>query len=100
MNIDERRRRMEEHEASQRQLISAYHRIFNTPDGQVVLEDLKRSFGLRHPAYIPVATRPGAPLQYDDIYGKIRDGQRSVFLHIEAKLEAAATPEANIEVFT
>jgi hypothetical protein len=101
MNTQEQRQQMaQEHKAAQVRVVAAYHHVFNSPDGEIVLEDLRRSFGLRLPAFIPVATRPGSPLQYDDIYGKIRDGQRSVFLHIEAKLEASPAPEADIEVFT
>ena len=66
-------------------IVNAYHRTFRGKEGEIVLSDLKKAFGTNFPAYIATGTTPGV-IQYDDIYGKIRDGQRSVILHIEARL--------------
>ncbi len=75
--------------------INAYHRVFETQDGKMVLDDFKASFGLHMPAFIP-QTR-GRHCEYDPLHAAIRDGQRQVMLHIETKLAQNVEGEANIE---
>ena len=77
-------------------VINAYHVIFSGPDGDIVLNDLITAFGLEIPAFLPTATSPGEPIKYDPYYAAIRDGQRSVYLHIQAKMKAQMTGEGNI----
>ena len=59
-------------------LIAAYHRAFETTEGKLVLEDLRRAFGTSYPAF-----RADAQGRFDPIHAAIRDGQRQVLLHIE-----------------
>jgi hypothetical protein len=77
--------------------VNAYHRTFHGPDGQAVIDDLINSFGVNIPAFLPTATRPGEPVKYDPFYAAIRDGQRSVLLHINSKLHARVEGDANLE---
>ena len=62
-----------------------------------MLDDLVKAFGIKAPSFLPTATRPGDPIQYDPYYAAIRSGQHSVYLHIMAMLEAPVTGDANIE---
>jgi hypothetical protein len=78
-------------------IVNSYHRVFKSSDGEIVLEDMKKAFGTNFPAYIPTATTPGI-IQYDDIYGKIRDGQRSVILHIENRLAEPVRGDADFSL--
>lgn len=87
-NLDRRRRHQ--------RTINAYHRIFHGPDAELVLQDIINSFGIDAPAFLPTATRPGEPLKYDPFYAAIRDGQRSVLLHITSKLHAPVDGDANL----
>lgn len=82
--------------------INAYRRVFGphgepTPDGRIILDDLAEAFGTRMPAFLPL---DGKPAVYDSHYAAIRDGQRSVTLHIEARTRAAAKGDANLEKTT
>ena len=97
MTDDERKERALERARQNQTIINSYHRIFKSPDGEIVLEDLKKAFGVNFPAYIPTGTTPGN-IQYDDIYGKIRDGQRSVILHIENRLKDTVRGDADFSL--
>lgn len=77
-------------------IINAYHTVFAGPDGEVVLNDLTAAFGVNLPAFLSTTTRPGESITYDPIYAAIRDGQRSILLHIQAKLDAIMTGDANL----
>jgi hypothetical protein len=79
-----------------RDTIYAYKRLFATEDGQTVLNDIRKAFGVDMPAYLPTNTRVGGNIQYDDIYGKIRDGQRSVWCHIQNAINAEIDPSGNL----
>jgi hypothetical protein len=76
-------------------VINAYHRVFATPEGALVLGDIRAALGLHMPAFIP-QTR-GRHCEYDAIHAAIRDGQRQVILHIEAKLTQTPDGDANVE---
>lgn len=68
-------------------VINAYHRVFGSrhedrnDEQRLVMEHLDNSFGFNRPAFLQ-----GRQGQYDPIQAAIRDGQRQVFLHIEAIL--------------
>ena len=85
-----------ERDQRMRRTVWAYKRVFATPDGQAVLEDLRKAFGVDMPAYIPTGTRIGGNIAYDDIYGKLRDGQRSVWCHIQNSINSDLEPEGNM----
>jgi hypothetical protein len=73
----------------------AYHRVFKSEDGKAVLADMRAAFGLHMPAFIP-QTR-GRHCEYDPTHAAIRDGQRQVVLHIDAKLEQTPKADGNEE---
>lgn len=84
-------------------VINAYHVVFGGKNefGNLIREDLRRRFGLDMPAHLPVIKAPGnestgAIMGYDPIHAAIRDGQRSVDLHIQAMLSAPITGDGNI----
>jgi hypothetical protein len=95
MTDEERKEKALERARQTQTIINSYHRVFRSPDGEIVLQDLKKAFGVNFPAYIPSSTVPGV-IQYDDIYGKIRDGQRSVILHIENRLDEDVRGDADL----
>jgi hypothetical protein len=76
------------------QVTNAYHRLFNSDEGKIVLADLRQSFGLDQPAFIPFATQADG-LRFDPLAAAIRDGQRQVDLHIRAKLAAKPDGDEN-----
>jgi hypothetical protein len=85
-------------------IVNAYHRMFRSEEGNIVLKDLKTAFGFELPAFIPITSKPGAMpnapgvlTSYDPIYAAIRDGQRQVILHINTQLELPVTGDANID---
>lgn len=94
-NEDREQRSLDRQRHMQR-VINAYHVVFRGPDGEVVISDLIAAFGVNLPAFLSTATRPGENIKYDPYYAAIRDGQRSVFLHITAKLNAPPIGDANI----
>lgn len=97
MNDDEELNGAREERARRfRDTIYAYKRLFATPDGVIVLNDIRNAFGVDMPAYLPTGTRVGGNIQYDDIYGKIRDGQRSVWCHIQNSINAEIDPSGNL----
>jgi hypothetical protein len=79
-----------EREIKARQIAEAYERVFKSPDGQVVLTDLRESFGTNYPAFLQ---KDG----YNPTVAAIRDGQRQVYLHIEAALVYASKPDTGNE---
>jgi len=93
---EERQTANEERERQRRRLTGAYHRVFDSADGRAIYEDLINAFGIMHPAFI-ATNRPGQNIEYNDTYGKIRDGQRSVILHIDARLRAPYEGDANMD---
>jgi hypothetical protein len=71
----------------------AYKRVFASPEGRLISDDLKRVFGIDLSTFMPTATRPGQPLSYDPYYGAIRSGQRDVWLHIQHQINLELDPE-------
>jgi hypothetical protein len=96
--VEEKRERDHLERRRQHQRITnAYHRVFRNSDGKTVLDDLVASFGINIPAFLTTSTRAGESISYDPIYAAIRDGQRSVYLHISAKLDIPVIGDANLE---
>ena len=67
-------------------LVNAYHRVFRSEDGRIVLADLEKVFGIDKPAHLPGAKK---------LPGFLRDGQRSVFCHIQHILKLEPLGEIN-----
>jgi hypothetical protein len=61
------------------QRIAAAYSYFETDAGKLVISDLEKAFGINVPAFLPQDGRA-----YDPIHAAIRDGQRSVLLHMKA----------------
>lgn len=62
--------------------------VFASPQGETVMADLEKVFGFSAQAFQPDATGAFCPIR-----AAIRDGQRSVLLHIKAvTAKATATP--------
>lgn len=76
-----------EAEALSRELAGAYRRCFATEDGQRVLEDLRRKFGLEGLVF-----KPAENGRYDYLAAALRDGQRRVMSEIEGALRVAGAP--------
>ena len=97
MTVEEERRiKREEREQATQRVVNAYHRAFQNQDGNVVLADLEAAFGINLPCFLSVGTRPGGQIAYDPLYAAVRDGQRQVYLHIMARLNATARGDGNI----
>lgn len=78
--------------AKQRQrIINAYHSVFATPDGKIVLDHLQSYFRTNAPAFCK-NTQP----RYDAIAAAIRDGQREVILFIQHKLSEPAIADGDV----
>jgi hypothetical protein len=73
--------------------INAFHRLNALPDFKLFLDDLRDAFGMDQPAFLPLE---GKPTVFDSHYAALRDGQRSVLLHIEARLRVK--PQGDNEV--
>jgi hypothetical protein len=72
---------------------NAYHRVFKSEDGQMVLQNLKAYFRMDRPAF----DRPPLTHTYDPISGAIRDGQREIVLWIEHKLTLPVVADSDAE---
>jgi hypothetical protein len=73
-------------------VINAFHRVFKSPDGEVVLKSLRAYFKMDKPAFDrPLLGRP-----FDPIAAAIRDGNREVLLLIEHNLAAPVAGDADI----
>lgn len=66
-------------------LTNAYHRVFTSEDGAMVLEHLRNYFRTKRPAFERSLHHP-----YDPLGAALRDGQREVILLIEHKLAEPA----------
>lgn len=73
-------------------ITNAYHRTFNSEDGQIVLSNLKAYFRMNRPAFERSLTHA-----YDPIAAALRDGQREVVLFIDHKLSQPVQADGDIE---
>lgn len=78
-----------ERERERQRTINAYHRVFLGKDGEIVLADLRKSFGTDYQAFLPG--------NFDPIAAALRDGQRGVVLHIEGMLRRQPAADGNLE---
>lgn len=62
-------------------ITNAYHRVFRSEDGQMILEHLGTYFCTDRPAFQRSMNHP-----YDPLAAALRDGQREVLLFIQHKL--------------
>lgn len=73
-------------------ITNAYHRVFGSEDGQIVLSNLKAYFRMNRPAFERSLTHA-----YDPIAAALRDGQREVILFIDHKLSQPVQADGDIE---
>jgi len=76
-------------ERDRQRTINAYHRVFLSEEGQVVLQDLKRAFATDSQAF-------SSAQDFNPIPAAIRDGQRGVVLHIDAMLRRQPAADGDI----
>ncbi len=98
--MSENNERLSREREAQR-VVNAYHRVFggDSEDGNLILADLVRSFGMEHPAFVPVAVAKGAEGNlhgFDAIHAAKRDGQQDIRRHIAAKLAAPLVGDGNV----
>lgn len=77
-------------ERERQKIINAYHRVFNSKDGQAVIADMKHQFATESQVFLP-------GYDYNPVVAALRDGQRGVILHIETMLKRPVIADANIE---
>jgi len=64
---------------------NAYHRVFQSEDGKIILDHLHNYFRTNRPAF-----QRSMHNAYDPLHAAMRDGQREVILFIEHKLAEPA----------
>jgi hypothetical protein len=74
------------------QITNAYHRVFQSEDGQLVLEHLRSYFRVDRPAF-----QRSMHNAYDPLAAAMRDGQREVILFIQHKLAEPAVGDADFD---
>lgn len=79
---------------AKQRVVNAFHRTFDSTDGKLVLETLRKAFRTDMPAFLNL--NPGGSPRYDLTHAAKRDGQRDVILQIEAFLAEPVTGDANI----
>lgn len=80
-----------ERERKAQLVVNAFHRVFNSPEGQIVLKHLNETFRTGYTAFLP--RERGL---YDPIHAAIRDGQRSVMIRIDEYLRLKPAGDENI----
>lgn len=80
-------------EREAQRVVNAYHRVFGgeSEEGNLILADLRRVFGLQYPAFLPASSGG-----FDALHAAKRDGQQDIHRHIEAKLAAPRLGEGNV----
>lgn len=73
-------------------ITNAYHRVFGSEDGKLVLANLKAYFRMNRPAFERSLSHA-----YDPIAAALRDGQREVILFIDHKLSQPVQADGDIE---
>ena len=84
--------RAERLKAEQR-VINAYHRIFHSQDGQIVLDDLENLFKFSKSAFGHTQHNMQT---FDPFLAAVRDGQANVKRHIDHILTQPVQGDANI----
>ncbi len=75
---------------SGQELSRVYQNVFNSDEGQIVLEDL------RNRCYVKIPTFSGEDLNNLHSRMMINEGARSVFLHIETQLNPITEEKQNV----
>ena len=73
-------------------LTNAYHRVFASEEGKVIMQNLRAYFRMNRPAFERSLTQP-----YDPLAAALRDGQREVILFIEHKLSQPVIADGDID---
>ena len=81
-----------ESEKKAQRVTNAYHRVFQSEDGKIILEHLHDYFRTNRPAF-----QRSMHNAYDPIHAALRDGQREVLLLIEHKLAEPAVGDADFD---
>ena len=81
-----------ERSKSLQRINNAYHRVFASEEGRLVLDNLKAYFRLNRPAFERSLGRP-----FDPLAAAVRDGQREVLLFIEHKLSLPVVADGDVE---
>lgn len=79
--------RLEEERRSRRRFL----RVFGSPEGQEVLDELEKKFEIHLPVF------QGGSGQFDPLDAMRRDAYREVFLHCRRKLELARLDQEHAE---
>jgi hypothetical protein len=74
---------------------NAYHRLFNSEDGRVVLADMAKTFGLNAPVFTPIKVGQDV-YSYDPLTAAATDGARRVVIHINAILALPTQGDGDI----
>jgi len=75
---------------------NAYHRVFTSEDGQIVLNNLKAYFEFGRPCF----KRPMVGQPYDPIAAALRDGNHEAIMLIEANLRLPVIADSDAEAKT
>jgi len=67
-------------------VVNACHRLAENEDFKLFRADAERAMGMAMPSFLP---------PYDTHFAAIRDGQKSVFMHFDAKLKQPAAGDGN-----
>jgi len=81
-----------EEEQKRQQVVNAFHVVFESKEGELVLRHLREQFRIAESAFQPLSDG-----RLDPLWGAVRDGQRGVILHIEHVLSLPVQGDANVE---
>jgi hypothetical protein len=77
-------------ERERQRLTNAYHRVFNTKDGALIIADIKQQFATDSQVFLP-------GYDFNPVVAALRDGQRGVLIHIETMLRRPVIGDGDIE---
>lgn len=93
--MDESGRRDWQRRQREQTVINAYHRVFATEDGAMVLDDLRSVFRQDEQVFTPV--KRGDHFAYDPLTAALADGARGVLVYIRQRLKQKVQGDANVE---
>ena len=77
-------------ERERQRLTNAYHRVFKTKDGELIIADIKTQFATDSQVFLP-------GYDFNPVVAALRDGQRGVLIHIETMLRRPVIADGDIE---
>ena len=77
-------------ERERQKITNAYHRVFKSKEGEMVLADIRSQFATDSQVFLP-------GYDFNPVVAALRDGQRGVLIHIETMLRRPVIADANIE---